>query len=109
MVAGYCGDEFEAAYHYVRALCAQEPFPARENLLNLYERNRAAVQALYQQIANTRTDHFRSVIILSHLERFLTVALNSGPSAALPYSPKIRFLLRFTRLHAILDTRIRSA
>ncbi len=54
VLATYSKDEFEAVYQYTRAICAVDPFPARDNLLNLYERNRQTLATIDQQLLEAK-------------------------------------------------------
>eukprot|EP00899_Mesostigma_viride_P026559 jgi/Mesvir1/7088/Mv09195-RA.1 len=40
VLASYEGNDFESVYRYFRAMMTAHPFPARENLLALFEKNR---------------------------------------------------------------------
>ncbi|CAM9347513.1 unnamed protein product [Chrysoparadoxa australica] len=46
MLATYKNDNVAAFYHYLRSLCAREPFPSKDNILLLHESCRRQIAAL---------------------------------------------------------------
>lgn len=61
------GNFSEAVYQYTRSVCAMDPFPARENLLALYEKNRLMCQSMtYEDFARVRMKHGEYALFEMH-------------------------------------------
>ena len=52
VLATYVNDDFNAMYHYFRSIAAENPFPtSKENLVVLFEKNRAQAENLQEALA----------------------------------------------------------
>jgi hypothetical protein len=68
IVATLRQDRFAAFYFYMRALCAEEPFPSKENVLALHDRWRRQVAAMHNEPLPASS----SLSFEDHTHRFLS-------------------------------------
>lgn len=110
VIASHLGNDFDAVYYYTRAVSALEPFPARENLLTLSEKNRKLMAALGVGVADSSSEYgaaSRGTVSSNSLLRSsdLTAQLQAVPTAG-PERDLYMFKAELVRLHGMLITHI---
>eukprot|EP01083_Nonionella_stella_P261483 890302_1 len=93
VIAGSVDDLFSALYHFVRSMAGSRPFVSRENLLQLFERNRKQLEKIRQQKISLPN------LSVSAYKR--NIALRPPPKQA-NISLKKRFLTRFIALQGMI-------